>query len=161
MKTADLIDTHAAQLTLVHLSFRKFGQKPFLEGPVETIKCFEDNTIVRATLETPGNGRVLVVDGGGSTRIALLGDMLAGFSIDNGWAGIVINGAIRDSVEIDQMDLCVFALATTPVKSAKEGWGKAGCEISIGGAVLKPGGWLYGDADGVLYSADALLGADT
>ena len=152
MKTADLIDRHASHLTLVHLPFRKFGTKPFIKAPIQTIKCFEDNSVVRSVLETPGEGRALVIDGGGSTRIALLGDMLAQLSIDNGWAGIVISGAIRDSLEVDRMDQCIFALGTSPVKSAKEGWGKVGCELSIGGAVLTPGQWVYGDADGVLSS---------
>jgi len=157
MKTADLIDDHAAELTLVHLPFRKFGKKPFFAGPVQTVKCFEDNSAVRAELETPGNGRILVVDGGGSTRVALLGDMLAELGVTKGWSGIVINGAIRDSVDINEMDQTVFALATSPVKSAKEGWGKAGYEISFGGVTFKPGDWLYGDADGVLHSDKKLV----
>lgn len=152
MKTADLIDRHAADLTLVHLPFRKFGRKTSFKAQVQTIKCFEDNSVVRTTLESPGEGRALVIDGGGSTRIALLGDMLAEFSIRNNWSAIVINGAIRDSLEVDQMDQCVFALATSPVKSAKEGWGKVGCNLNIGGAHIRPDGWLYGDADGLLYS---------
>lgn len=157
MKTADLIDDHAADLTLVHLPFRRFGAKAHFAGQIQTVKCFEDNSVVRAELEKPGKGRVLVVDGGGSTRIALLGDMIAELSIQNGWAGIVIHGAIRDSVEINAMEQTVFALGTTPVKSAKENWGKAGCDIAFGGVTFRPGGWLYGDADGVLYSDKALL----
>ncbi len=156
MKTADLIDSHANKLTLVHLPFRKFGAKPFFRGQTQTVKCFEDNTEVRAQLEQPGEGRILVVDGGGSTRIALLGDILADLAITSGWAGIVVNGAIRDSAEIDAMPIAVFALATSPVKSAKEGWGKVGCPISFGGVAFTPGGWIYGDADGVLYSDEEL-----
>lgn len=156
MKTADLIDDHASQLTLVHLPFKKFGTQPFFAAPVQTIKCFEDNTLVRAQLETPGKGRVLVVDGGGSTRIALVGDMLAELAITNGWAGVVLNAVIRDSAEIAQMNTCVFALGTSPVKSAKDGWGKVGGPIAFGGVNFQPGGWVYGDADGVLYS-DAKL----
>ncbi len=157
MKTADLIDHHAADLKLVHLPFRKFGAKPFFAGRVQTVKCFEDNSAVRAELETKGDGRILVVDGGGSTRIALLGDMLAELGVGNGWAGLVINGAIRDSAEIDRMDQTVFALATSPVKSAKEGWGKAGCAIHVGGVLFNPGDWIYGDADGVLHSVKKLV----
>lgn len=157
MKTADLIDDHAAKLSLIHLPFRMFGKTSALAGPIQTVKCFEDNTDVRAELETPGEGRILVVDGGGSTRIALLGDMLAGLAIKNGWAGVVINGAIRDSAEISDMDTMVCALATSPVKSAKEGWGKAGEPILIGGVKLEPGNWVYADADGVLSSKDKLI----
>ncbi|WP_299860692.1 ribonuclease E activity regulator RraA [uncultured Roseobacter sp.] len=157
MKTADLIDNHADELSLVHLPFRRFGLQTHFAGPAHTVKCFEDNTIVRAALETPGNGRVLVVDGGGSTRIALLGDMLAQLAIDHGWAGIVLNAAIRDSADIAQMNTLVFALATSPVKSAKEGWGKAGCPVQIGGVTISAGDWLYGDSDGVLHSAKKLV----
>ena len=156
MKTADLIDGHAADLTLVHLPFRCFGTQTHIAGPIQCVSCFEDNTLVRAQLETPGQGRVLVVDGGGSTRVALLGDMLAGFGIKNGWQGIIINGAIRDSADIDTMPTCVFALGTSPVKSAKEGWGKVGMPVSFGGVTFEPGGWVYGDADGILYSAKKL-----
>ena len=110
MKTADLIDEHAKDLRLVHLPFRRFGRTPHFAAPVQTVKCFEDNTVVRAQLETHGDGRVLVVDGGGSTRIAILGDMLADLAIKNGWAGLVLNATIRDSAEIDEMNTLVFAL---------------------------------------------------
>lgn len=157
MKTADLIDDHAADLTLVHLPFRRFGKNSHFAAQIQTVKCFEDNTVVRAQLETPGEGRVLVVDGGGSTRIALLGDMLADLAIKNGWAGLVLNAAIRDSADIEQMDTLVFALATSPVKSAKEGWGKVGCKIGFGGVTFEPGDWIYGDADGVLHSKKKLV----
>ncbi len=155
MKTADLIDTHADQLSLVHLPFRQFGTKLFLAAQVQTVKCFEDNSVVRAQLETPGNGRVLVVDGGGSTRVALLGDIMADLAIQNGWAGLIINGAIRDSVEVSEMDILVCCLGTSPVKSAKLGWGKSDCAIGFGGVTFEPGGWVYADPDGVLYSDKA------
>ena len=157
MKTADLIDSHAARLALVHLPFRRFGTAASFAAPVQTVKCFEDNTVVRAQLEKPGEGRVLVVDGGGSTRIAIVGDILADLAIKNGWAGLVLNASIRDSAEIDQMGTLVFALSTSPVKSAKEGWGKVGCEISFGGVRFNPGDWVYGDADGVLHSSSKLF----
>lgn len=157
MKTADLIDDHADVLSLVHLPFRRFGSRAHFAGPIQTIKCFEDNSVVRKELESPGNGRVLVVDGGGSMRVALLGDMLAGLALKNGWAGLVLNAAIRDSVEIDQMDILVYALATSPIKSAKDGWGKAGEDIHFGGVELRPGNWVYADADGVLISERRLI----
>lgn len=112
---------------------------------------------MRTQFETPGDGRVLVIDGGGSTRIVLLGDMLAQLAIDNGWAGIVLNAAIRDSTEIAQMNTLVFALATIPVKSVKECWGKAECLIHMGDVVISSGDWLYGDADGMLHSAEKLV----
>ncbi len=156
MKTADLIDHHAADLTLVHLPFRQFGRSGFFASQIQTVKCFEDNTVVRAQLETPGEGRVLVVDGGGSTRIAILGDMLAVLAIQNNWAGLVLNASIRDSAEISNMNTLVYALATSPVKSAKEGWGKVGCEVEFGGVSFSPNDWVYGDADGVLHSKKKL-----
>ena len=157
MKTADLIDHHADKLRLVHLPFRHFGRKTHISGPAQTVKCFEDNTVLRAQLETPGEGRVLVVDAGGSTRIAVLGDMLADLGIKNGWAGVVLNGAIRDSAEIADMDTLVFALGTSPVKSAKDGLGKVGGVVELGGVRIAPGDWIYADADGVLMSADKLV----
>lgn len=153
MKTADLIDDHAEHLQFVHLPFRKFGQKAFIGGMIETVKCFEDNSTLRALLQKPGEGRILVIDGGASTRIAILGDIIAGFAIQNNWQGLIINGAIRDSVEIETMDIAVFALGTSPVKSAKENWGKSGCEISFGGVLFEAGTYVYADADGVLSSA--------
>ncbi|MCT8161615.1 ribonuclease E activity regulator RraA [Pseudoruegeria sp. SHC-113] len=157
MKTADLIDAHAPALSFVHLPFRRFGTRPFFAGPVQTVQCFEDNSALRAELETPGEGRVLVVDGGGSTRVALLGDMLAGLAIQNGWAGVILNAALRDSREISAMDTLVFALGTSPVKSAKAGWGRAGGTVSVGGVRFDPGDWAYGDADGVLHSKVRLV----
>ncbi|MBY5933911.1 ribonuclease E activity regulator RraA [Tateyamaria omphalii] len=152
MKTADLIDQYAADLKLVHLPFRTFGMKPGFSGQAQTVKCLEDNTFIRAQLETPGAGRVLVVDAGGSTRIAVMGDMLAELAIKNDWTGVVLAGAIRDSVEIAQMNTLVFALGTSPVKSAKDGLGNVGGTITIGGADISPGIWIYADADGVLVS---------
>lgn len=152
MKTADLIDAHADELTLIHLPFRKFGTKTAFAGPAQTIKCFEDNTLIRAELEKPGDGRVLVIDAAGSTRVAVIGDILAGLAISNGWAGIVLNGAIRDSAEIDLMDTAIAALGTSPVKSAKQGAGQVGIPIALGGTKIAVGDWIYGDADGVLSS---------
>ncbi len=154
MKTADLIDDHAARLTLCHLPFLRFGQRRAFHGPVQTVSCHEDNVLLKAELSKPGEGRVLVVDAGGSTRIAVLGDMIAGLLRDNGWAGIIINGAIRDSAEIDLMDVGVFCLGTSPVKSAKDGFGHVGSEISFGGVLFRPGGHVWCDEDGVLYAAE-------
>jgi len=156
MKTADLIDDHAADLTFVHVPFRMFGTRPFVAAQVQTVKCHEDNVLIRAQLETPGQGRILVVDGGGSTRVAVLGDILVGLAIKNGWAGIVLNGVIRDSAEIAQMDTLVFALGTSPVKSAKNGLGDVGVDVTIGGAQVRASDWVYGDCDGVLVSPKAL-----
>ena len=157
MKTADLIDAHASDLQLVHLPFRRFGKKKSFAGQAQTVKCFEDNTLLRAELETSGEGRVLVVDAAGSTRIAVMGDILAELAVKNGWAGVVLNGAIRDSAEIDEMHTLVFALGTSPVKSSKDGLGEVGGPVNVGGAAISPCTWVYGDADGVLVSSLKLV----
>jgi len=124
-----------------------------------TVKVFEDNTLVRAALETPGAGRVLVVDGGGSRRCALLGDRLAQLAIDNGWAGLIINGCIRDSREVDAMDIGVKALAAHPAKSAKRGEGQEEISVAFAGVRFEPGCFVYADADGIVVSDRALAGA--
>ena len=157
MNTADLIDDHADALSLVHLPFRRFGRAGFCAGPVQTVSCFEDNALLRAELETAGHGRVLVVDGGGATRVALVGDMLAGLAIANGWAGLILNAAIRDSAEIDTMDTAVFALGTSPVKSSKHARGAVGGPVRFGGVTFHPGDWAYADADGVLHCTRQLI----
>ena len=157
MRTADLIDHHAAVLTLMHRPWRRFGTRDFIAAPAQTLNCFEDNTLVRAQFETPGEGRVLVVDAGGSTRVAMVGDNLAALAIENNWAGIIVDGAVRDSADISAMDTLVYAIATSPVKSAKDGFGTLGAPIVIGGATVTPGTWVYADADGVLVSAERLV----
>ena len=157
MKTADLVDAHDGQVRFCHLPFRTFGRKRSFWGSIATVKCFEDNALLKAFLQEPGDGRVMVVDGGGSTRLALLGDQIAAILQSSGWAGIIINGAIRDSAEIDAMDVGVFCLATSPKKSAKEGVGKRDVPVSFGGIEFRPGDYAYCDADGVLVSAEKLV----
>ncbi|MEO0344382.1 MAG: ribonuclease E activity regulator RraA [Pseudomonadota bacterium] len=152
MKTADLIDDHADSLALIHLPFRKFGRADFCMGQVETLSCFEDNALLKQTVGLEGQGRVLVVDGGGSTRKAIVGDMVADIAKTNGWAGLVLNGAIRDSIDIGAMDYAVFALGTSPVKSTKSGRGTVGTDLSMGETLIRSGQWIYADADGVLIS---------
>lgn len=156
MKTADLVDDFDDEVSLCDLPFRRFGRKAMFHGPVATIKCHEDNALIKSTLQTDGRGRVLVVDAGGSTRCAVLGDMIATFLLENGWAGIVINGSIRDSADIDEMEIGVFALGTTPKKSAKAGHGQTEITIQMGGASFSPGDWVYCDHDGVLVSSRQL-----
>lgn len=156
-KTADLIDAHAAELGFCDLPFRHFGRVRAFSGEIVTVKCFEDNGLLKAELQKPGQGRVLVVDGGGSTRSALVGDVIAGILHDSGWAGVVINGAIRDSVEMDGMDVGVVALSTTPVKSRQERLGYVGIPLRFGGVEFRPGAYVYVDDDGVLVSDRDLL----
>ncbi len=157
MKTADLVDDFNDDVEFCNLPFLKFGRKPWFSGPVQTVKCFEDNVLLRGELEQPGEGRVLVVDGGGSTRLAVLGDMIAGFLVENGWAGLILNGSIRDSAEIDIMETGVRCVGTSPKKSSKTGAGEVGVPVHFGGVRFRPGDWVYCDADGVLVSARKLV----
>ena len=154
MKTADLVDAHGEQVHFCNLPFIKLGRRKSFFGPIATVKCFEDNAILKAQLQQPGKGQVMVVDGGASTRFALLGDQIALILRDNGWAGIIINGSVRDSAEIDAMDVGVFCLSITPKKSAKDGAGKNDIDISFGGITFTPGHLVYADADGVLVSKE-------
>jgi regulator of ribonuclease activity A len=159
--TADLCDRHEDQLRsgtlrVVAPMFRSYGGRPSFQGPIATLKLFEDNSFVRKALEQPGNGRVLVIDGGGSLRRALVGDQLAALGARNGWAGIVVHGCIRDSAAIAAMDIGVFALATHPQKTDKKNVGEADVSITFGGVTFRPGEWLFADSDGVLVADKAL-----
>jgi regulator of ribonuclease activity A len=161
LATADLCDRHEEQLRdgelrVVAPMFRSFGARRAFHGPIATLKLFEDNSFVRKMLEQPGAGRVLVIDGGGSLRRALLGDQLAALGVKNGWAGIVVYGCIRDSAAIATMDIGVFALATHPQKTDKRNVGEADVPVSFGGVTFFPGDWLYADNDGVLVARAAL-----
>jgi len=158
IRTADLYDAFADELDVAAPVFHDFGRREAFSGPAATLKVFEDNTLVRAALESPGDGRVLVVDGGGSLRCALVGDKLARLSIDNGWAGLIINGCIRDSREIERMDIGIKALATHPAKSAKRGEGQEGITVAFAGVAFAPGRFVYADADGIVV-ADSDLAA--
>lgn len=153
MKTADLVDAHGDDVHFCNLPFLKLGERKSFAGPIATVKCFEDNALLKSELQKPGEGRVMVVDGGGSTRVALLGDQIAMILRDNGWAGIIINGSVRDSAEINDMNVGVFCLSVTPKKSVKDGAGKAGVPVQFGGVTFTPGAYVYVDADGVLTSS--------
>jgi len=154
--TADLCDAHGDNVNIAEPVFAVFGQKTDFHGPIETIKTFEDNSLVRACLEEPGEGKVLVVDGGASMRCALLGDNLAQLAVDNNWAGLVIYGCIRDSGVIDGMDVGVRALNTHPRKSVKRNFGDRNLPVHFAGVVFTPGHYLYADADGIIVSPEAL-----
>jgi regulator of ribonuclease activity A len=132
--------------------FRAFGKKRRFHGRIRTVKVYEDNVLVKQTLSQPGEGQVLVVDGGGSTRCALMGDLLATLAIDNGWAGVVIYGSIRDSAEVDQMPIGVLAVGTSPRKSRKAGEGQLDVTLRFAGVELRPGASIYADEDGLLVA---------
>lgn len=148
--TADLYDEHGEDLQSLALQLRSFGARSAFDGPIRTVRCFEDNALVKSVLATPGEGAVLVVDGGGSLQTALMGDMIAASAVSNGWAGVVIHGGIRDRVAIDALPLGVKALGTNPRKSAKQGTGEQDVTVEFGGVVFRVGAHLYSDADGIL-----------
>lgn len=159
-KTCDLCDQHEGiigqQLFIAAPIFSAYGGKPNFCGQIVTLKLFEDNSWVKRTLNESGAGKVLVVDGGGSLRCALLGDQLAELAVNNGWQGIVINGCIRDVADINQMPIGVRALACYPLKTVKKDIGEKNCPVSFANVTFHPGMWLYADADGILVSQHAL-----
>ena len=155
--TCDLCDANEEKLadgSLVILPpiFQKFGKHIRFAGPARTLKVFEDNVLVRATLETPGEGSVLVVDGGGSLRCALVGGNLGVLAQNNGWAGIIVYGCVRDSEELNQCNIGIRALATHPRRSIRKGVGEQDLAVDIAGVMVRPGNWVYADADGILVS---------
>ncbi|PDV99706.1 ribonuclease E activity regulator RraA [Candidatus Chloroploca asiatica] len=150
-KTTDLSDTNP-EVQVGEPMWRHFGGVTVFSGPIETLQVFEDNALVRTILEEPGEGHVLVVDGGGSLRCALLGDQLAALGIKNGWVGVVIHGCVRDTKDLAHMPLGILALAPHPRRSIKRGQGTRSGTLHLAGLTLKPGAYLYADADGVIVS---------
>lgn len=156
-KTADLYDQHEQRLQVCEPIFQSYGGHARFYGPVSTIKCFEDNSRVREAVSEAGEGRVLVVDAGGSRRCAMLGDLLAAKAVENGWAGVLMYGLIRDSADIAAMPLGVKALGTIPIKSVKKGVGERDVPVRIAGVSFSPGQHLYADEDGIVCSPEPLL----
>lgn len=149
-KTADLYDAYEEKLQVCEPGFFHFGGHRSFHGQIATLRCYEDNSLVSQHLGQPGNGRILVVDAGGSLRCAMLGDILAQRAVDNGWAGVLMFGCIRDVEDIGGMPLGVLALASNPRKSIKKGAGEAGIPVHFAGVTFRPGEWLYADQDGVV-----------
>ena len=157
--TADLCDAFPGRVRVVAPLFRDWGGISSFSGPIETIRVFEDNALVRQVLEGEGHGRVLVVDGGGSLRTALVGGRLAALARDHGWTGMLVHGCIRDAVEIGATAVGVRALASSPMRSGRTGEGERGVLVTFAGVTFTPGEWLYADADGIVV-ADGELPAD-
>jgi regulator of ribonuclease activity A len=155
--TPDLYDANENSVQVAEPLFRAYGGTARFSGIISTLKLHEDNSLVRTVLESPGNGRVLVIDGGGSLRCALVGDQLALLAIKNNWVGIIVNGCIRDSVEIAGMTIGIRALNTNPRKSVKKGAGDRDLVVSFAGVSFKPGDYVYADEDGIVVSPKALL----
>lgn len=154
--TPDLCDTHP-HVQVAEPLFRGYGGRVAFHGAIATVRCHEDNSRVRELAGTPGQGRVMVVDGGGSLRRALLGDQIAATAARNGWAGFLIHGAVRDVEVLAQLDLGVQALAAHPMKTEKRGLGEVDVPVRFAGVDFHPGHWLYADANGVIVSARKLV----
>jgi len=150
LATADLYDERGDELDSLALQMHDIGGHVAFDGPVRTIRCHRDNALVKAMLATPGEGAVLVVDGGGSLASALVGDVIAGSAVRNGWAGIIVHGAVRDRVAIGGLPIGVKALGSNPRTSAKAGVGEVDVPVEIAGVVFTPGKHVWADADGVL-----------
>lgn len=152
IKTADLCDAHDDRVRVLDLPLRDYGGRIAFHGPVSTVRALEDNSRVREAVAEAGNGRVLVIDGGGSTRRSMLGDNLAAMAVKNGWAGVLVHGVIRDTEAIGRLALGVKALGTCPRKTDKLGQGLRDVVVELGGVVIAPGHHLYADEDGVIVS---------
>ena len=154
--TPDLCDAYEGLVEVVEPMFSNFGGRDSFGGQIVTIKCHEDNSLVKEQVDQPGQGKVLVVDCGGSLRRALLGDMLAEKAAKNGWEGIIVYGCIRDVDVIAQTDLGVQALASHPMKTEKRGIGDLNVPVTFGGVTFQPGHYVYADNNGIIVSAQAL-----
>lgn len=156
LSTADLYDQHEGKVAVGLPLLRDFGGRASFYGEVFTLRVFEDNSLVRRALEQPGLARVLVVDGGGSLNCALVGDLLGVLALDNGWAGLLIHGCVRDSRALASIAIGIKALHTNPRKSVKKGQGEEAVEVTFAGLTFRPGQWVYCDEDGILLSDSAL-----
>lgn len=156
--TADLCDAFAPDLQLVEPLFRDYGGTSSFAGPIETVRVMDDNALVRQVLEAPGKGQVLVVDGGGSLRSALIGGRLAALARANGWGGLVVNGCIRDAAETRGIPIGIRALNTSPMRSGKSGAGERAVRVRFAGVAFTPGHFLYADEDGVILASRSLAG---
>lgn len=148
--TTDISDELGSQVTVLEPGLRHFGGRRRLAAPIQTVRAIGDNSYVRTELQKPGEGRILVVDGGALRTCALLGDRLGDLAIENNWTGVVVNGGVRDTQQLAQLDLGVLALFSHPRRSEKQGFGSVGDEVFFLGARMQPGDILYADEDGVV-----------
>jgi regulator of ribonuclease activity A len=156
-RTADLCDEFGVLCTCCALQFHDFGRCSAFFGRIRTVKCVDDNALVRRVLGTQSDGEIMVVDGGGFLRSALVGDQLAELAIRNGWGGIVVFGAVRDSAVLRGMEIGVKALGTNPRRAGRSGVGQSDVPVTFGNVVFRPGDWIYSDPDGILVAAQDLL----
>jgi regulator of ribonuclease activity A len=156
--TADLVDDIGPDVRSCDVQFRQFGARTQFAGPITTVHCLEDNALLKSVLSTPGEAGVLVIDGAGSLHTALVGDLIAELAHSNGWAGLVIHGAVRDAAALRGIDLGIKALGTNPRKSGKTGAGERDVTVSFGGVTFEPGDIAYSDDDGIVVVAAAATG---
>lgn len=148
--TADLVDDIGADVRSCDLQFRQLGARTEFAGPISTVRCFQDNALLKSVLSSPGNGGVLVIDGAGSLHTALVGDVIAELGRANGWAGLIVHGAVRDAATLRTLDIGIKALGTNPRKSTKTGAGERDVVIELGGIRFVPGEIAYSDDDGIV-----------
>jgi regulator of ribonuclease activity A len=153
--TADLADEIGPEVRSCDVQFRQFGARAEFAGPISTVRCFEDNALLKSVLSTPGESGVLVIDGAGWLHTALVGDVIAELACSNGWAGLVVHGAVRDASALRGVDIGLKALGTNPRKSTKTGAGERDVTISLGDVTFVPGDIAYSDDDGIVVVAAA------
>lgn len=151
--TADLVDDIGPQVRSCDVQFRQFGGQTEFAGPVSTVRCFQDNALLKSVLSEPGDGRVLVIDGDASVHTALVGDVIAELARSNGWAGLVVHGAVRDAAVLRTLEIGIKALGTNPRKSTKTGDGERDVVVSFGGVSFAPGDVAYCDDDGIVVTS--------
>ena len=151
--TADLVDDIGAEVRSCDVQFRQFGGRAEFAGPITTVRCFQDNALLKSVLSGSGDGGVLVIDGDASLHTALVGDVIAELGRSNGWSGLIINGAVRDAATLRSLDIGIKALGTNPRKSAKTGSGELDAVITLGGVDFRPGDLAYSDDDGIVVVA--------
>lgn len=154
--TADLFDDHGERLWSCVTQLRDLGGVTAFGGPIRTVRCDDDNLDVHEVLSEDGGGAVLVVDNAASLRVAMVGDRMGARARDNGWAGVIVNGAVRDVVELGSIAVGIKALGTNPARATKRGGGERDVPVEFGGVVFRPGAWVYGDADGVVVAPHEL-----
>ena len=155
--TADLVDDIGPDVRSCDLQLRQYGSRRECAGPICTVRCDQDNALLKSVLSEPGSGRVLVIDGGGSLHTALVGDVIAELARTNGWSGLVVHGAVRDAATLGTLDIGIKALGTNPRKSSKTGAGERDCVVSFGGVDFVPGEWAFSDDDGIVVVSDAVV----
>jgi regulator of ribonuclease activity A len=153
--TADLVDDIGPDVRSCDVQFRQFGARTQFAGPITTVRCFQDNALLKSVLSSPGDGGVLVIDGSGSLHTALVGDLIADLGRSNGWSGVIVNGAVRDAAALRDIELGIKALGTNPRKSEKTGAGERDATIRLGGVEFVPGDIAYSDDDGIVIVAAA------